>query len=259
VDLIGWCVSAVRYWLASPTKREQRKHECDVAAETEREFYERLPEGSVMTDIGPTSNLFMPTSVQRALGLNDAHADPELEQDRFGPPPSIGFNSAFHWDFDPEDGIDTNKQDFVGAAIHEIGHVLGFVSTVGYQELAPTFPVSLTTWDINRLIPGAGADFTNAPRLLVSGGDHVHYSMEGELALSTGRPDGSGGDGNQASHWKDDGYTDEYIGIMDPTEPNGVVMTITDQDIRALDLMGYAVNHESENPFEGVERYDTRW
>jgi hypothetical protein len=37
------------------------------------------------------------------------------------------------------------------------------------------------------------------------------------MPLSTGRPDGSGGDGRQASHWKDDSISGQYLGTMDPT------------------------------------------
>ncbi|MFM8727296.1 MAG: NF038122 family metalloprotease [Planctomycetaceae bacterium] len=39
---------------------------------------------------------------------------------------SIEFNSAFAWDFDPTDGIDSDKIDFTAVAAHEIGHALGF-------------------------------------------------------------------------------------------------------------------------------------
>jgi hypothetical protein len=217
------------------------------SAETAEEIthYERLPIEEIMTDVGPSTNIRAPSSVFRALGIIELHADPETEEAEFGPPPSIGFNSKFDWDFNPDDGIDLGKQDFVGSAIHEIGHALGFVSSVGLQELYPQYPTTLSTWDLNRLIPGAGADFTHAPRVLSSGGDQVHYSEQDELALSTGRPDGSGGDGRQASHWKDDSYTLDYIGVMDPTQTSGHRSEITENDILALDLMGYSVAGKS--------------
>ncbi|MFM7867468.1 MAG: NF038122 family metalloprotease, partial [Planctomycetaceae bacterium] len=37
---------------------------------------------------------------------------------------SIEFNSAFAWDFDPTDGIYSDKIDFTAVAAHEIGHAL---------------------------------------------------------------------------------------------------------------------------------------
>jgi MYXO-CTERM domain-containing protein len=55
-----------------------------------------------------------------------------------------------------------------------------------------------------------------------------------------------GGDGNQASHWKDDFiFTDDtiyfgpLIGLMDPTLPYGVTEEISDADLRAMELIGY--------------------
>src|SRR6185369_9101890 len=43
----------------------------------------------------------------------------------------IGFNSAFPFDFNPDDGINSNQTDFDSVATHEIGHALGFLSNSG--------------------------------------------------------------------------------------------------------------------------------
>jgi hypothetical protein len=59
-----------------------------------------------------------------------------------------------------------------------------------------------------------------------------------QYSMSTGL---SQGDGRQASHWKDDGLTSTYIGVMDPTLGTGVRNSITAADIRALELIGYDV------------------
>lgn len=49
------------------------------------------------------------------------------------------------------------------------------------------------------------------------------------------------GDGNQASHWKDNALTGNLIGIMDPTLSFGQAYPITDADFRSMDLMGYDI------------------
>src|ERR1051325_2404960 len=121
-----------------------------AASTTETNLYNGLPATSVATDIGSTTKVAAPASVFRSLGLIAANADPSSETDQLGDPPSIGFNSAFMYDFDPSDGIDSNKIAFEGVALHEIGHVLGFSSTVGDKELDSTEGVGVTTWDLFR-------------------------------------------------------------------------------------------------------------
>lgn len=171
------------------------------------------------------------------------------EREQLGPPPSVGFNANFNWDFDPSDGIDAGAQDFDGTAVHEIGHVLGFNSNVGAQKLGEAAPVSLNIWDLYRLRPGTTlATFATDARVLSSGGEQVMFVGGAELPLSTGRGNGTGGDGRQASHWKDDALTGQYVGIMDPTSAGGERQTVTINDLIALQAFGYRLRPTADSP-----------
>ena len=206
-------------------------------------IFTSLPSNTLPTDLGSTSTVFASSPVLRAMGFLAATADPAQEPN-FGPPPSIGFNSAIDFDFDQANGIDADKVDFYAAAVHEIGHVLGFTSFVGLLELNPSSSVAVTQWDLYRFRPGVDStSFGASKRLLVSGGEHVHFAGLNDLSLSTGRIDGEEGDGQQASHWKDDAQSGSYVGIMDPTASDGIGEEITAQDLITLGHFGYADNN----------------
>jgi len=210
--------------------------------------YNALPATAVPTDLGPTTNVMSEAAIFRAIGVINPVADPNGEMAQFGPPPIIGFNSAFTFDFDSSNGIDFDKVDFEAAALHEIGHALGFTSNVGNKELIPSSLLALTFWDFFRFRPGGltQASFTNSSRIQTAGGEQIFFIGDNELALSTSPAQGvNGGDGQQASHWKDEDQTGQYIGVMDPTLSRGLSLTLTANDLTALGFFGYKINPNS--------------
>ena len=208
------------------------------------------------TTLGATVNLsrtFTALINLQALGFRPAAIDPETAP--FGTVPNIGFNSAFGYDFDPNNGITAGLTDFDAVVVHEIGHALGFTSAIGSSTAgSPTF----TVWDLYRVRPEAvtpgepytdGAGWEVTPRVLTPGppssvGVQVMFTGEAEYELSTATGGRTGGDGQQASHWRADEFNGPggTIGIMDPTISSSVRDEITPVDIRALALFGYVVD-----------------
>ncbi len=150
---------------------------------------------------------------------------------------SITFSDAFSWDFDNSDGIGSGLQDFVGVAIHEIGHALGFRSGVDTVNYAISNSLDLESYRVF-----TGLDMfrysANDGVLDLSVGTASYFSLDGgatNLGLfSTGTD--NGGDGRQASHWKDN----LGLGIMDPTANGaGQLNSVSDLDLRAFDVIGW--------------------
>lgn len=207
--------------------------------------YNALPANALPTDLGPVANSISGSTANfRALGALDPVANPATEPASFGPPPSIGFNSNFSFDFDPSDGIDFDKFDFDSTAVHEIGHALGFITDMGIKELSPTRPVFPTTWDLFRFRPGGLVlnSLGSRQRVMVAGGEQTYFAGGEEFALATGTPNGTNGDGNQGSHWKDFEQTGTYVGVMDPTGARGERLDLTAADLIALNYFGYQLN-----------------
>ncbi|HEV7238221.1 MAG TPA: NF038122 family metalloprotease [Thermoanaerobaculia bacterium] len=197
--------------------------------------YNALPTANIPTDLGVTTGMASPSMLFRAIGALDANP-PESES-----APSIGFNSAFPYDFDPSNGISAGQTDFEGVVVHEIGHMLGFVSRVGSQELGSAINAP-SVFDLFRFRPGITlGTFGSANRIQSSGGEQVYFTGTSTLAMSTGRPDGTNGDEQQASHWKDDALSGSRIGVMDPTISKGFRSEITNADLQAFGMMGYNI------------------
>lgn len=216
-----------------------------ASGSSEAAIYNALPSSVVPTDTGDGSVVDVSRSLAQPLGLLPLNPNDTVA--------TISFNKNFDFDFNPDNGVDFGKIDFVSVATHEIGHALGFVSNAGRDSAAP---VSL--WDIFRFRPGTTTStFSTAQRIMSVGGSQVYFTgqtfiVEGssteQLRLSTGGPEGNGGDGNQSSHWKDDDLTGVYIGIMDPTVTSGIHEELTENDFSALETIGWNLLNNTAPP-----------
>jgi len=171
----------------------------------------------------------------------------------FGSDAGIVFNTDFDFDNDPSDGLTPDSIDTVYVMIHEIGHMLGFVSSVdnffGGDVLTSldTFRVGIEDASNN---PVDLAGFSTVPREARSGTEAALDTVNGipgaPLDASWRFSTGSFfGDGRQASHWKDDDLLGivPNIGVMDPTtsSPNGPGQGANPGYITYADLVAFSV------------------
>lgn len=195
------------------------------------------------------SKIVMTAANARALGLGfitGGLGTACLDCDAF-----IQFNRRFSWDHDRTNGVSASSYDFVGIAVHEIGHALGFISGVDNLDYWISPPQEYEP-----------ANFYD----VVSTLDLFRYSKESEqegvidwtadkrdkfFSIDAGVTEGplfsTGvylGDGRQASHWKDN----LGIGILDPTAARGELLSMTGNDILAFDVIGWDLSQNNQVP-----------
>ena len=196
--------------------------------------------------------LYQNTAVLKAIGYDAALAGVVDG--------TMTFSSTFAFDFNPLNGIDAGTFDFLGVAIHEMGHALGFVSGVDFLDIygGPNGPYAgFLGYDLNDTSIFSALDMFrySAPGVIdMRTGVDSYFSLDGGVTafmggyMSTGR---FNGDGNQASHWKEEPFCGVGLGIMDPTFCFGQMGEITGLDLAAFDAMGWnlkvdAMNYGSE-------------
>lgn len=168
----------------------------------------------------------------------------------------VQFSNSFAFDFNPLDGITPGSYDFIGVAIHEIGHALGFVSGADDFDYSDGYKGSV---DDAWWAYGLDMFRYSAPGQLNWAPDQKSYfSIDGGATalwdgyFSTGE---TTGDGNQASHWKEPDQATQcegFLGVMNPYICGGKTDSITALDLAAFDAMGWNINFDVlDNP-----RYD---
>ncbi len=185
--------------------------------------------GSATPYLNRSNSVTMTTANGKALGFTDASlllAPGSVDA-------SITFASNYSWDFAHGNKIAANSYDFVGIAAHEIGHALGFTSGIdrlnnnrGNQSADQ---LGVTPLDLFRYSADSKAqkaiDFTLSNTA-------KYFSLDGGVtkiaAFETGM-------GFEASHWLDN----NGLGILDPTTTNGELLGISQNDLRALDAIGW--------------------
>jgi Ca2+-binding RTX toxin-like protein len=151
---------------------------------------------------------------------------------------SLGGTTGATWSYDytRSSSIASNQVDFLSTALHEIGHILGFVSSVD-RHTSATAPAALTPMDLFR---GKTTGTT---------GNASHYAAYGQTTsffsdkqagtilgnFAKGADTTRGGDGAQTSHWT------EGQGLMDAYLAKGERANITTRDFQAFDLLGWKI------------------
>jgi hypothetical protein len=156
---------------------------------------------------------------------------------------SITFSSTFAFDFNPTDGIAISSYDFIGVAIHEIGHALGFLSGADDFDYSDGYLGSVDdAWWAYGLDMFRYSQDRLGPIIDLAPGDDAYFSIDGGVTpysngfFSTGT---NFGDGWQASHWLSPGDCSAFLGIMNPYVCNGTNAVVTGLDLAALDAIGW--------------------
>jgi hypothetical protein len=204
-------------------------------------FRTHTPQGAATISTGTEpihEALAPPRALSKALDLPisdpSESADGKITWNEFTFDP----NYFAPYDYDPTDGV--VGIDFVGIAMHELGHVLGFYSGVEDVDLTTLPDGPLAPLDINRYAVLRPLDLyrysaASLPHVDIAPGGAPYFSIDGgDTRLASFHTGESNGDGLGAEHWIGP------VGVMSGTGSSfDEVDPITALDLRAFDVIGW--------------------
>ncbi|MGB7416135.1 MAG: NF038122 family metalloprotease, partial [Thermosynechococcaceae cyanobacterium] len=220
-------------------------------------------------DLNKTKYLNATTANSKALGL--VESDPS-KLDGYILFSDLSKTPTAQWDYNVarDTATETNSVDFLSVALHEIGHVLGFVSGVdapGWLDVVLEGQKKIEKErqkgkQIDDPLKDEAMKFGNPLDLFryskesasqgkqdASIGSDAYFSVDGGKTaianFSSGKAADLGGDGYQASHWKYN--SDAPLGILDPVLAVNQRRNISAIDLAAFDAIGWDV---AEHPLE---------
>ena len=161
-----------------------------------------------------------------------------------------GTNTSWSYNFNRQNTVPTTSVDFIGVAVHEIGHILGFQSSidrpwVGGSNLSSSeYKLGLqervnqaSTLDLFRYSNKSSIGSEKNIDLSVGGNQYFGLGTDGTTfvgSFDSGVDKTRGGNGFQASHW-------QTGGIMDAEIQRGQTAKITGLDLIAFDAIGWDI------------------
>ncbi|WP_434685331.1 NF038122 family metalloprotease [Pseudanabaena minima] len=161
-----------------------------------------------------------------------------------------GTNTSWDYNFTRQNTTPKGSVDFIGVAIHEIGHVLGFQSSIDrpwvgasnlssseYKSALKERANQASTLDLFRYSNKSRVGFETNIDLSVGGDQYFGLGTNGISFVGrfdSGVDKTRGGNGFQASHW-------QTGGIMDAEIQRGQTAKITGLDLIAFDAIGWDI------------------
>ncbi len=264
----------------------------DLTSANDYTAYQNLPTSSsgdlysVMANnsLATGSNMSMTRANMKALGIVDGHdagVDGYIVMSDLS---NINTNSdgqadnKIEWGWDltrskTQDSPTDNTLDFLTVALHEVGHVLGFVSAsddpnafsdpnaetdtnlleVKYLDrtITSTTKESYDTSLVNYITPldafrvSTDSSKFGALDLSQSAENNPFFSVDGGTTNLGDFAQGQTVDGDQGSHWKR--AEDNPLGIMDPVLKINQTRDISNLDLQAMDVIGWDFDSATNN------------
>ena len=261
---------------ALPGKKKKEKYDKvydalagDITSSSDQTAFTNLPsddkEFSVLfngQELDETKEFRISNANAKALGLLKDERD---KLDGYIVVSDLAGDSTVGWDYDAlrGDGIGGNEIDFLSVAMHEVGHVLGFVSGIDDSDWLKVLTESqeeekeiknkdfkfASPLDLYRYSDSNDAD---RGRIDLSFGGNPFFSIDGGNtnlgSFANGQYTDFGGDGYQASHWEQ--FSSQ--GIMDPVLPVGLRKDISDLDLTSMDVIGWNLNTASAPSWDAM-------